>query len=80
MKLYEFTISDSFNKSMPEILKIANEAAMEELDFNFQCSQGKEEWFIESIEMEGLPVAENDCIIYKFVIYGKILEIQNGNC
>lgn len=80
MKLYEFTISDNTNKTMPEVIEIANQAAKDEAEFNFQCSEGKEEWIIEKVEMEDLPVAQNDQIIYKFIVYGKSLENINGNC
>ena len=80
MKLYEFTISDSFNKNMPEIQKTAEQAAKEEAEFMFQCSQGTEEWIIEGIDMEELPVAKDDNIVYKFVVTGKLVESKNGNC
>ena len=79
MKLYEFTLSDTFNKSMPELLKTAEEAAKEEAEFDFQCSKGEEYWVIEKVEMEGLPVAQNDAIIYKFVVYGEIQRMKYGH-
>lgn len=72
MILYEFTMKDSFNLSMPELLSRAESAAHEEAEFMFQCSKGTEEWIIESVELEGLPVAKEDSIVYKFVVKGKI--------
>jgi len=72
MILYEFTISDGSNFSIPEIIDHAERAAKEEAEFMFQCSQGTEEWIIESVELDGLPVAKEDYIVYKFVVKGKI--------
>ena len=79
MKIFEFTIQDSFNLSIPELQSRAEQAAKDEAEFMFQCSQGTEEWLIEKVEMEGLPVAKDDHISYKFVVHGKVLENINGN-
>lgn len=79
MKLYEFRMEDSLELSMPEIISRAEWAAKDEAEFQFQSSQGTEEWEIEKVEMQGLPVAKDNIIIYNFVVYGKILENINGN-
>ena len=79
MKLYEFTMQDSLNLSIPELQSRAENAAKEEAEFTFQCSQGTEEWLIEKVEMEGLPVSKDNGIIYKFIVIGKVLENINGN-
>lgn len=72
--LYEFTMTDSFNLSMLEIQSRAEEAAKQEEEFVFNCSQGTEEWNIDRVELEGLPVSKDDSIVYKFVVYGTVRE------
>lgn len=79
MKLYEFTMEDSHQLSIPQILERAKEAAKEEAEFMFQCSQGTEEWLIEDVYIEGLPVAKDDLIVYHIVVKGKLLKGNYGN-
>ncbi len=76
MILYEFTITDSFCKTMTWILEEAKKIAEEAKEFEFICSEGKEEWDIKSVEMEGLPVAKDETIVYKFIVYGNLIKVN----
>jgi hypothetical protein len=79
MILYEFTIADSLCLTMHLIQQRAEEAAKEEAEFQTQCDEGKSEWHIKSVEMQGLPVAKDDMIVYSFIVTGDLVKVNYDN-
>jgi hypothetical protein len=79
MKLYEFTISDHTNLNMNQIQKMAEDAAYEEAFFMSQSSQGTDQWNIQKVELDGLPVSEDETIVYHFTVYGTMELVKYEN-
>lgn len=71
MKIYEFTMRDSFSLPMDTLIKYAEDAAERQLEFMYD----EDTAFIriDSVEHEGLPVQNGEYVSYQFVVHGEIV-------
>lgn len=71
MKIYEFTMQDSFNLTIDTLIKYAEDAAERQLEFIYD----EDTAFIriDKVEHEGLPVQNGEYVSYQFVVYGEII-------